>query len=257
MGIVNVTPDSFSDGGKFFDAARAIAHAYQLIEEGADMLDIGGESSRPGAEALSADAELSRVMPLIEALAGAGVPLSVDTVKPEVMRASIAAGASLINDISALQAEGALQTVAASDAAVCLMHMRGEPRSMQREPHYEDVVAEVHAFLAQRVSACHTAGIADERIVVDPGFGFGKLLEHNLTLLRRLDRFADLGVAVLAGLSRKSMFGQITGRSLSERATASVAAAMIATQNGARILRVHDVAATKDALAVWSAVQAV
>ncbi len=255
MGIVNVTPDSFSDGGKFFDAARAIAHAHQLIAEGADMLDIGGESSRPGAESVSVDAELSRVMPVIEALAGAGVPLSVDTVKPEVMRATIAAGAVLINDIAALQAEGALKAVAASDAAVCLMHMRGGPRSMQREPHYEDVVAEVHAFLAQRVAACHAAGIADERIVVDPGFGFGKLLAHNLALLRRLDRYTDLGVAVLAGLSRKSMFGQIAGRALGGRATASVAAAMIATQNGARIVRVHDVAATKDALAVLQAVQ--
>ncbi len=255
MGIVNVTPDSFSDGGRHFDAARAIAHGRQLVEEGADLLDIGGESSRPGAQSVSAEEELRRVLPVIEALAGVGVPLSVDTVKPEVMRRAAAAGASVINDIAALQAPGALEAAAASDAAVCLMHMQGEPRTMQADPSYGDVVAEVRDFLAARVAAAQAAGIAAERIVVDPGFGFGKRLVHNLALLRHLGQFADLGACVLAGLSRKSMLGEITGRKVSQRDTASVAAALLAARNGARILRVHDVAATKDALAVWAAVE--
>jgi len=255
MGIVNVTPDSFSDGGRYFDAVRAIAHGWQLVEEGADLLDIGGESSRPGAQSVSADEELRRVLPVIEALAGVGVPLSVDTVKPEVMRRAVAAGASVINDIAALQVPGALEAAAASDAAVCLMHMRGEPRTMQTDPSYGDVVAEVHDFLARRVAAAQAAGIAAGRIIVDPGFGFGKRLAHNLALLRQLGRFGDLGACVLAGLSRKSMLGEITGRKVSQRDTASVAAALLAARNGARILRVHDVAATKDALAVWAAVE--
>jgi dihydropteroate synthase len=255
MGILNVTPDSFSDGGRHFDTARAIAHGRRLVEEGADMLDIGGESSRPGAQAVSADEELRRVLPVIEALAAAGVPISVDTLKPEVMRAAIAAGASIINDIAALQAPGALEEAAGTDAAVCLMHMRGEPGTMQQEPRYADVVAEVHTFLAQRADAARAAGIARERIIVDPGFGFGKLLEHNLTLLRQLDRFAGLAAAVLAGLSRKSMLGQITGCAVEARMPASVAAALIAAQKGARILRVHDVKATCDALAVWAAAE--
>jgi dihydropteroate synthase len=255
MGIVNVTPDSFSDGGRHFDAARAIAHGRQLVEEGADMLDIGGESSRPGAQSVSAEEELRRVLPVIEALTGVGVPLSVDTVKPEVMRRAVAAGASVINDIAALQAPGALEAAAASDAAVCLMHMQGEPRTMQADPSYGDVVAEVRDFLAARVAAAQAAGIAAERIIVDPGFGFGKRLEHNLALLRHLGQFADMGACVLAGLSRKSMLGEITGRKVSQRDTASVAVALLAARNGARILRVHDVAATKDALAVWAAVE--
>jgi dihydropteroate synthase len=255
MGIVNVTPDSFSDGGRHFDAARAIAHGRQLVEEGADMLDIGGESSRPGAQSVSAEEELRRVLPVIEALAGVGVPLSVDTVKPEVMRRAVAAGASVINDIAALQAPGALEAAAASEAAVCLMHMQGEPRTMQADPSYGDVVAEVRDFLAARVAAAQAAGIDAGRIIVDPGFGFGKRLAHNLALLRHLDQFADLGACVLAGLSRKSMLGEITGRKVSQRDTASVAAALLAVRNGARILRVHDVAATKDALAVWAAVE--
>ena len=255
MGIVNVTPDSFSDGGRHFDAARAIAHGRQLVEEGADLLDIGGESSRPGAQSVSAEEELRRVLPVIEALAGVGVPLSVDTVKPEVMRRAVAAGASVINDIAALRAPGALEAAAASDAAVCLMHMQGEPRTMQADPSYGDVVAEVRDFLAARVAAAQAAGIAAERIVVDPGFGFGKRLAHNLALLRQLGQFADLGACVLAGLSRKSMLGEITGRKVSQRDTASVAAALLAARNGARILRVHDVAATKDALAVWAVVE--
>jgi dihydropteroate synthase len=255
MGIVNVTPDSFSDGGRHFDAARAIAHGQQLVEEGADMLDIGGESSRPGAQSVSAEEELRRVLPVIEALAGVGVPLSVDTVKPEVMRRAVAAGASVINDIAALQAPGALEAAAASDAAVCLMHMQGEPRTMQADPSYGDVVAEVRDFLTRRVAAAQAAGIAAERIIVDPGFGFGKQLAHNLALLRHLGQFADLGACVLAGLSRKSMLGEITGRKVSQRDTASVVAALIAARNGARILRVHDVTATRDALTLWATVE--
>jgi dihydropteroate synthase len=255
MGIVNVTPDSFSDGGRFVDASRAIARGRQLIEEGADLLDIGGESSRPGAEPVSAKEELHRLLPVIDALTGSGVPLSVDTTKTEVMCEAIAAGAALINDISALQAPGALEVIAATDVAVCLMHMQGEPRTMQCEPYYDDVVSEVYGFLAQRVGCLHAMGVQDNRIVVDPGFGFGKLLEHNLALLRRIDSFVGLGVAVLAGVSRKSMLGQITGRAVGERVMASVAAALIAAQKGARILRVHDVAATRDALAILDAVQ--
>lgn len=254
MGIVNITPDSFSDGGRFFDASRAIEHGRRLVEEGADILDVGGESSRPGAEAVSAGEELRRVLPVIDALAPAGVPISVDTVKPEVMREAVAAGASIINDIAALQAPGALEAAAGMDAAVCLMHMRGEPRTMQQEPHYDDVVTEVRDFLAQRIEAARAAGIARERLIVDPGFGFGKLLEHNLALLRELERFAGLGACVLAGLSRKSMLGQITGRGVGGRMPASIAAALIAAQKGARILRVHDVAETRDALAVFNAV---
>lgn len=255
MGIVNVTPDSFSDGGRYYDPARAVAHARQLVEEGADLLDIGGESSRPGAQPVSTEEELRRVLPVIEALVGVGVPLAVDTVKPEVMRRAVAAGASFINDIAALRAPGALEAAAASDAAVCLMHMQGEPRTMQTAPSYGDVVAEVRDFLAARVAAAQAAGIAALRIVVDPGFGFGKRLEHNLALLRHLGQYTDMGACVLAGLSRKSMLGEITGRTVSLRNTASVVAALLAARNGARILRVHDVAATKDALAVWSAVE--
>lgn len=256
MGIVNVTPDSFSDGGRHFDTAQAVAHARQLVAEGADLLDIGGESSRPGAQPVAPEEELRRVLPVIEALAGDGIPLSVDTVKPEVMRRAVAAGASLINDIAALQAPGALEAAAESGAAVCLMHMQNDPRTMQADPRYGDVVAEVHDFLARRVVAAQAAGIAAERIVVDPGFGFGKRLEHNLALLRQLARFGDLGACVLAGLSRKSMLGELTGRKVSQRGAASVAAALLAAQNGAKILRVHDVAATRDALAVWQAVAA-
>ena len=255
MGIVNVTPDSFSDGGRHFDPAQAVAHARRLVEEGADILDIGGESSRPGAQSVSIEEELRRVLPVFEALAGDGIPLSVDTLKPEVMRRAVAAGASIINDIAALQAPGALEAAAASDAAVCLMHMQGEPGTMQADPQYRDVVAEVRDFLARRVATAQAAGIATERIIVDPGFGFGKRLAHNLALLRELAQFAGLGACVLAGLSRKSMLGEITGRNVGLRETASVAAALLAVRNGARILRVHDVAATRDALAVWSAVE--
>jgi dihydropteroate synthase len=256
MGIVNVTPDSFSDGGQFLDPAKAVERGRQLIDEGADILDIGGESSRPGAAPVSLESELQRVMPVLEALAGLNVPLSIDTVKPEVMRRSLEAGAAIINDISALEAPGALETVAASGAAVVLMHMRGTPGTMQQDPQYADVVGEVHDYLAGRVTAAERAGIARTRIVVDPGFGFGKLLEHNLALLRGLERFADLGCPLLVGLSRKSMLKGFSSREMDRRMPASVAAALIAAQRGAHIVRVHDVAATKDALAVWQAVSA-
>ncbi|HTQ75607.1 MAG TPA: dihydropteroate synthase [Burkholderiales bacterium] len=253
MGVVNVTPDSFADGGRFLEPKAAIAHARTLIEEGADMLDVGAESSRPGAQGVSAEEELARLMPVLEGLRDCRVPVSVDTVKPEVMRAALAAGASMINDIRALRAEGATEAVAASDAAVCLMHMRGEPRTMQRKPEYGDVAAEVAAFLEERVAAAVAAGIARERIAVDPGFGFGKTVENNLELLRKLDRIAAIGRPVVAGWSRKSTLGAITGRSADDRLAASIAAALLAVQRGARIVRVHDVAATRDALAVLAA----
>ncbi|MCL6556921.1 MAG: dihydropteroate synthase [Burkholderiales bacterium] len=255
MGIVNVTPDSFSDGGRFFASDRAIAHGLTLVGEGADLLDIGGESTRPGAAPVPLDEELERVLPVVEGLRQAGVPLSVDTQKPAVMRAALAAGADMINDVNALRAAGAVEVVAPTNAAVCLMHMQGEPRTMQLCPTYTDVVGEVRDFLDERLKALEAAGIARERIVIDPGFGFGKNLQHNLDLLRRLDAFATLGVPVLAGLSRKSMLGQITGKAVEDRLHASVAAALIAALKGARILRVHDVAATRDALAVLAAVQ--
>jgi dihydropteroate synthase len=256
MGVVNITPDSFSDGGRFFDPAAAIAHAHKLIGEGADLLDLGAESSRPGAgPPVSAEEELRRLLPVLRALRDAPVPVSVDTLKPDVMRAALCDGAAMINDINALRSPGALAAVAASDAAVCLMHMQGEPNTMQRDPVYVDVVAEVKNFLAERLQAVCAAGIALERIVVDPGFGFGKTLEHNLELLRHLEDFALLGVPVMAGWSRKSSLGRITGKSSGDRLAASVAAALIAAQNGATILRVHDVAATRDALAVLQAVE--
>ena len=256
MGVVNVTPDSFSDGGRFLDPAAAIAQAHRLIEEGADLVDIGAESSRPGAAAVvSADEELRRLLPVLQGLRGVPVPVSVDTIKPEVMRAALAEGASMINDIYALRAPGALAAVAAAGAAVCLMHMQGTPGTMQQHPSYGDVVAEVKAFLFERVGAARAAGIAPERMVIDPGFGFGKTLEHNLELLRHLREFDALGVPVLAGWSRKSSLGKITGKSADDRLAASIAAALIAAQNGAAILRVHDVAATRDALAVLAAVE--
>jgi len=254
-GIVNVTSDSFSDGGQFLDPQRAIAHGLMLVEEGADLLDIGGESTRPGASEISADEEIARVVPVIEALAKqTSVPIAVDTSKPEVMRAAAAAGAGIINDVYALCRDGALDAAAGLKLPVCLMHMQGEPRTMQEAPHYDDVVGEVKRFLADRIFACELAGIEKKRIVVDPGFGFGKTLEHNLALLRGLDQLAALGVPLLAGLSRKGMIGALTGRDVEHRAAGSAAAALIAVQKGAMIVRVHDVAATRDALAVWQAV---
>jgi dihydropteroate synthase len=255
MGVVNVTPDSFSDGGLFLDPEKASAHAHALLEEGADLLDVGGESSRPGSEGVPAEEELRRVLPVLQRLRDLPIPVAVDTVKPEVMRAAIGEGAAMINDINAFRAPGALETVAASEVGVCLMHMLGGPRTMQANPHYGDVVAEVSAFLGERAAAVQAAGIARERIVVDPGFGFGKKVEHNLQLLRGLQVLGRLGYPVMAGLSRKSTLGAITGKPVTDRVAASVAAALLAVQHGARIVRVHDVAATKDALAVLAAVQ--
>lgn len=255
MGIVNLTPDSFSDGGLLPNASVAVEHALRLVDEGADILDIGGESTRPGAKPVPAGQELERIIPVLEALHGLGVPLSVDTQKPEVMVAAIRAGADMINDVNALQAEGALNAVAASSVALCLMHKQGEPQTMQQEPRYRDVVAEVQEFLAARIAAALAAGVARERLLIDPGFGFGKSLQHNLTLLRHLNRLEVLGVPLLVGLSRKTMLGTITGNAVGERVHASVAAAVLAVMKGARILRVHDVRATRDALMVIRAVE--
>ena len=259
MGIVNVTPDSFSDGGAHADADAAVAHALRLAEEGADILDVGGESTRPGAGEVPVEEELRRVVPVIERLAReTALPVSVDTCKPEVMRAAVAAGAGMINDVRALEAEGALDAAAALGVPVVLMHMRGQPPSMQDAPHYDDVVAEVHRYLAERIFAAELAGIPKKNLVVDPGFGFGKTTAHNIELLARLERFAELGVPVLAGLSRKRSIGELTGRGVpAERVAGSVAAHLVAVQRGARIVRVHDVAATVDALKVWEAVAAV
>jgi len=257
VGVINVTPDSFSDGGQFADVDAAVSHGLRLAEEGADMLDIGGESTRPGAHDVSIDEELKRVIPVIEQLAArTSLPIAIDTSKPEVMRAGVAAGAGMINDVYALRREGAMDAVAELRVPVCLMHMQGEPRSMQDAPHYDDVVGEVHRFLTDRLFSCEISGIDRRKVMVDPGFGFGKDMEHNLALLRRLERFADLGSGVYVGLSRKSMIGTLTGRKQpADRAAGSVAAALIAVQRGARMVRVHDVAATVDALKVWHAVQ--
>lgn len=255
MGVLNVTPDSFSDGGQFADVRAAIERAHRMVDEGADILDVGGESTRPGAAPVSAVEELRRVLPVVEALSAGGVPVSVDTSKPEVMRRVIAAGAAMINDVFALRLPGALEAVAASDAATCLMHMLGEPRTMQDDPVYGDVVAEVRDFLAARVAACEAAGIDRGRIVIDPGFGFGKKSVHNLALLRGIRALSASGLPVLAGLSRKSVLGKITGRPVGDRVHSSIAAAIVAVARGARIVRVHDVAATRDALAVWTAVE--
>ncbi|HEY8230020.1 MAG TPA: dihydropteroate synthase [Rhodanobacteraceae bacterium] len=255
-GILNLTGDSFSGDGLRDDLQAAVAQGVAMVEQGADLLDVGAESTRPGATAVEAATEAERVVPVIEALVRrVEVPISIDTSKPEVMRAAIAAGAGFINDVYALRREGALDAVAELKVPVCLMHMQGEPGTMQDDPHYDDVVGEVHRFLAERVFACEMSGIDKRRVLVDPGFGFGKTLEHNLALLRGLERFRDLGVGVFVGVSRKAMIGTLTGRkSGAERATGSAAAAMIAVQRGAMIVRVHDVAATRDALAVWQAV---
>ena len=254
MGVLNVTPDSFSDGGRYFGLAEALAQAERLAADGAAIIDVGGESTRPGAMAVSVEEELRRVIPVIERLAGSlAVPVSIDTRKPEVMRRALAAGASMVNDVAALGAPGAIEAVAGTDAAVCLMHKQGEPGSMQDEPRYGDVVEEVRGFLRERVAACVSAGIARSRLVVDPGFGFGKALEHNLELLRNLDKIASDGLPVLAGMSRKRMIGALTGRDEGERLAGSVAAAVVAAMHGARIIRAHDVRETADALRVVAA----
>ncbi len=251
MGVVNVTPDSFSDGGKYLDPEAAISHARRLIDEGVDLLDVGGESTRPGAAPVSADEECRRILPVVQALRD--FPLSVDTRRPQVMRSALDAGASMINDIQALQAPGAIEAVAQGGCGICLMHMQGEPQTMQREPHYADVVKEVGDFLAQRIAACEQAGIARDRLVADPGFGFGKTPEHNLALLRHLPELAGLGVPLLAGWSRKSSLGRITGRDTGDRLAGSLAAALLALLGGARILRVHDVKETRDAVLMFQA----
>jgi len=253
MGVLNVTPDSFSDGGRFLAREAALARARRMLEEGATIVDIGGESSRPGAQPVSEEAELARILPVLEALSGLEAPLSVDTRRPRVMREALAAGASMINDIDALSAPGAMEAVAASGCAVCLMHKKGEPGVMQRDPSYADVVREVKDYLSGRIAAAEGAGIGRERIVADVGFGFGKTVGHNLELQKRLGEFGALGVPILAGWSRKSTLGRITGRAVEDRLAASVAAALLAAQAGANILRVHDVAPTRDALAVWEA----
>ena len=254
-GIINITPDSFSGDG-LASTEAAIAHGLKLADDGADLLDVGGESTRPGAEPVSAHDEIARVVPVIEALARrVTLPISIDTSKSEVMRAAVAAGAGMINDVYALRLDDALDAAAALKVPVCLMHMQGEPRTMQDAPHYDDVVSDVRRFLAERIFACEMSGIDKKRIVADPGFGFGKTLEHNLALLRALDEFSALGVPLLVGLSRKGMIGTLTGRDRhADRVAGSAAAALIAVQKGAAIVRVHDVAATRDALAVWEGV---
>lgn len=255
MGIVNVTPDSFSDGGRYASTEKAIAHALQLVADGAQILDIGGESTRPGATPVALEEELSRVIPVIQALAAtAGVPLSIDTYKPQVMQAAIQAGAHIVNDVRALQEPGALEIVAQSKAGVCLMHMQGTPQTMQQDPVYDNVVAEVREFLQQRLSAALAAGISADRIVLDPGFGFGKRTAHNLALLQRMGEIASLGRPLLVGLSRKSVLGQLLGSEGDERLHASIAASVVAVMKGASIVRVHDVKATVDALKVAAAV---
>ncbi len=255
MGVLNVTPDSFSDGGHFLHIDDALRQAEEMVAEGAAIIDIGGESTRPGAAAVPLEQELARVLPVIEGLAAAfDVPISIDTSKPEVMRAAVKAGARMINDVTALSAPGAIAAAVESAVPVCLMHMQGKPRTMQRAPQYDDVVADIMRYLSERVAACEAGGIARNRLLVDPGFGFGKTKAHNLALLKGLATFQRLGLPLLVGLSRKSMLGAVTGRTVEERLAASVAAALMAVERGARIVRVHDVAATVDALALWQAV---
>jgi dihydropteroate synthase len=254
-GILNVTPDSFSDGGLFDSRERAVEHGRRLAAEGADLVDVGGESTRPGSRPPSLAEELDRVVPVVEALVREiPVPLSVDTSHPEVMRAAVAAGASMVNDVRALQRPGALEAAAELGVPVCLVHMQRSPESMQEDPAYRDVVPEVRAFLAERIAACLAAGVRPEHLVVDPGFGFGKTLAHNVALLASLEAFTGLGAPVMVGLSRKSMLGGLTGRSVGDRLPGSLAAALVAVQRGAAVLRVHDVAATRDVLAVLAAV---
>ncbi len=255
MGIVNVTPDSFSDGGVFFEPQHAIEHALQLVAEGADILDIGGESTRPGAAPVRENEELDRILPVLAGLRDCGVALSVDTQKPSVMNAALAAGADMINDVNALLAPEALDIVARSTAGVCLMHKQGAPQTMQAHPEYQNVVSEVAGFLRARVAAAEAAGISRGRIAIDPGFGFGKNLEHNIALLKELGVLTQLGLPVLIGLSRKSMLGKIAQLEIHERSYASIAAAVLAVMKGAKLIRVHDVKATRDALAIINAVE--
>jgi dihydropteroate synthase len=251
MGVLNVTPDSFSDGGRFAGVDAAVAHGLKMLEEGAGVIDVGGESTRPGSQAVSADEEIRRVVPVIEALAArTQAPISVDTSKPEVMTAAVRAGASLINDVRALREPGALEAAAGTDAAICLMHMQGEPRTMQADPRYGDVVAEVRDFLRERAAACQARGIAKDRLLIDPGIGFGKRLEHNLALLAGVPALTGLGWPVLIGVSRKSMFGALLDRSVDERIAGGIAAATAAVLAGASMVRTHDVAATVDAVKV-------
>ena len=252
MGVLNVTPDSFSDGGRFLDPGRAAARAAEMVAEGAALIDLGGESTRPGAPPVSLEEERRRVLPVLRRLVRElAVPVSVDTLKPALMREAVAAGAGLINDVNALRAPGALEAIADSDAAVCLMHMQGEPRTMQAAPEYHDVVSEVSAFLQQRVASCDAAGIGRHRLLLDPGFGFGKLDAHNLALLRGLPVLVASGVPILVGLSRKSMIGRLLGREVPRRLAGSLALALAAVARGARVVRAHDVAETADALAIW------
>ncbi|MFO1415586.1 MAG: dihydropteroate synthase [Burkholderiales bacterium] len=253
MGILNITPDSFSDGGAHFDLEEAVAHGRQMLADGADVVDVGGESTRPGARPVREKDELARVLPVVEALARDGAIVSIDTMKPGVMQAAIEAGATLVNDVRALQARGAVEVVARSPAAVCLMHMQGTPRTMQKAPVYDEVVREVRDFLVARAFSCEAAGIARERIAIDPGFGFGKTRAHNLALVRALPVLAATGYPVLVGMSRKGTLGEITGRTVTERVAGSVAAALAAVARGALLLRVHDVRETVDALKVWEA----
>ena len=256
MGIVNVTPDSFSDGGKFASTGLAVEHALQLIAEGADILDIGGESTRPGAIPVSLDEELNRVIPVIQALSKvSSVPISIDTYKPEVMRLAIVAGADIVNDVRALQEPSALEVVANSNAGVCLMHMQGTPQTMQVDPHYSDVVEEVKQFLMQRLQATEQVGISKKRILLDPGFGFGKRTVHNIALIQNLEKLAAIGQPLLVGLSRKSVLGAIAGGDEEQRLHAGLAATVISAMKGAKIVRVHDVKATVDALKVVIAIQ--
>ena len=255
MGIVNLTPDSFSGDGFANEAERAVAHAWAQLEAGADILDIGAESTRPGAAPTSLQEELDRLLPVLEEVGTWGIPISVDTYKPSVMRAALETGADMINDIAALTHPESLKVVASSNCGVCLMHMLGEPRTMQQDPVYGDVVAEVRAFLDDRVAACLEAGVGRGRIVIDPGFGFGKTLQHNLELFRSLPAFTKGEAPVLVGVSRKAMLGAITGRPVADRVAASVAATLMAVRRGASIIRVHDVAETKDVLAVWDAIE--
>ena len=255
LGIVNVTADSFSDGGRFLDPAQAIAQGLRLRDEGADFVDVGGESTRPGSEPVALEEELRRVIPVVEALARQGVAVSIDTTKPAVMRAAIDAGCAVVNDVNAFRASGAIEAVAGAPAGLIVMHMQGTPATMQKAPCYDDVVAEVGAFLAGRARALEDAGVAPHRIALDPGFGFGKTVEHNKALFRAMPALAQLGYPLLAGLSRKKMLGDFTGRPVAERAAASVAAALLAVQNGASLVRVHDVKDTVDAIRVWMALR--